>query len=68
MKFQWSEEHERSFQELKKCLITVSILALPDGNEGMVVYRDASKMALGFVLMQHGKVIAYALRQLKDYE
>ena len=34
----------------------------------MVVYSDASKMGLGCVLMQHGKVIAYASRQLKQYE
>ncbi|GKD23639.1 reverse transcriptase domain-containing protein, partial [Tanacetum coccineum] len=29
---------------------------------------DASKKGLGCVLMQHGKVIAYASRQLKPYE
>ncbi|KAL5565172.1 hypothetical protein UlMin_028336 [Ulmus minor] len=68
VKFQWSDERERSFQELKKRLITAPILTIPDGNEGMVVYSDASKMGLGCVLMQHGKVIAYASRQLKDYE
>ncbi|GKB53893.1 putative nucleotidyltransferase, ribonuclease H [Tanacetum coccineum] len=31
-------------------------------------YSDASKNGLGGVLMQHGKVIAYASRQLKPYE
>ena len=65
VKFQWSKECEQSFQELKKHLIIAPILALP---EGLVVYSDASKMGLGCVLMQHGKVIAYVLRQLKDYE
>jgi hypothetical protein len=30
--------------------------------EGLVVYSDASKKVLGCVLMQHGKVIAYASR------
>jgi hypothetical protein len=33
-----------------------------------VVYSDASKKRLGCVLMQHGKVIAYASRQLKAHE
>ena len=33
-----------------------------------VIYSDASKKALGCVLMQNGKVIGYASRQLKDYE
>ncbi|KAJ9544902.1 hypothetical protein OSB04_024609 [Centaurea solstitialis] len=32
------------------------------------LYSDASKMGLGCVLMQRGKVISYASRQLKDHE
>ena len=33
-----------------------------------VVNCDASRVGLGCVLMQHGKVIAYASRQLKRHE
>jgi len=33
-----------------------------------MVYSDASKKGLGCVLMQHGKVIPYASRQLKPHE
>jgi hypothetical protein len=44
------------------------VLTLPSGTEGLVVYSDASKKGLGCVLMQHGKVIAYASRQLKAHE
>ena len=33
-----------------------------------MIYSDASKQGLGCVLMQNDKVIAYAFRQLKDYE
>nr|GFD10450.1 retrotransposon protein, putative, Ty3-gypsy subclass [Tanacetum cinerariifolium] len=32
------------------------------------IYSDASKKGLGYVLMQYGKVIAYASRQLNPYE
>ena len=35
---------------------------------GFVIYSNASRKGLGCVLMQHGKVIAYASRQLKSYE
>ncbi|KAL0411358.1 UNVERIFIED_CONTAM: Transposon Ty3-G Gag-Pol polyprotein [Sesamum latifolium] len=35
---------------------------------GYVVYTDASKQGLGCVLMQNGKVIAYASRQLRPHE
>ena len=33
-----------------------------------MVYSDVSRQGLGCVLMQHGKVVAYASRQLKPYE
>jgi predicted transcriptional regulator len=32
------------------------------------VYNDASKRGLRCVLMQHGRVIAYASRQLKSHK
>ncbi|KAD2393596.1 hypothetical protein E3N88_40573 [Mikania micrantha] len=57
-----------AFEELKKRLTEAPILALPDGNEDMVVYSDVSYLGLGCVLMQRGKVTAYASRQLKSHE
>ena len=68
VKFEWSNDCERSFQELKNKLVTVPILTIPSGSGGFVVYSDASYQGLGCVLMQHGKVVAYASRQLKPYE
>ena len=44
------------------------MLTLPDGVDGFVVYCDASRVGLGCVLMQKGKVITYASRQLKPHE
>ncbi|PON56755.1 Ribonuclease H-like domain containing protein [Parasponia andersonii] len=67
-KFMWTDECEKSFQELKQRLISALVLTIPLGTEGFVIYSDASKQGLGYVLMQSGKVIAYASRQLKDYE
>jgi len=68
VEFQWSEACEKSFLELKERLTTVPILAVPSGSGGYIVYCDASRVRLGYVLMQHGKVIAYASRQLKKHE
>lgn len=68
VKFQWSDACERNFQELKSRLTTALVLTLPEGTDGFVVYCDASRMRLWCVLMQHGKVIAYASRQLKNHE
>nr|GEX50687.1 reverse transcriptase [Tanacetum cinerariifolium] len=63
-----NEERETSFEELKQHLVSAPILTLPSGSGGFQIYSDASKKGLGCVLMQHGKVIAYASRQLKPYE
>ena len=67
-KFNWTEECEASFQELKQKLVTAPILAIPEGNEGYVVCSDASRQGLGCVLIQNGKVVAYASRQLSPHE
>ncbi|GJR54907.1 putative reverse transcriptase domain-containing protein [Tanacetum coccineum] len=63
-----SEEHENAFQTLKDKLCNAPVLALSDGPEDFVVYCNTSGLGLGCVLMQRGKVIAYASRHLKIYE
>jgi len=68
VKYVWSEECQKAFEELKKRLITAPILKMPTGSGDMVIYSDASGQGLGCVLMQHGHVLAYASRQLKPHE
>ena len=63
-KFQWTEACEASFQKLKEKLVTIPVLVLPDIHKDFQVYCDASRQGLGCVLMQDGKVVAYASRQL----
>nr|GFA67148.1 hypothetical protein [Tanacetum cinerariifolium] len=67
-KFVWNEEQEKSFEELKQRLVSTPVLTLPSGSSEFQIYSDASKKGLGCILMQHGKVIAYASRQLKPYK
>ncbi|GKB36865.1 putative reverse transcriptase domain-containing protein [Tanacetum coccineum] len=64
--FDWGEEKELAFQTLKDKLCNAPVLALPDGPEYFAVYCDASELGLGCVLMQRGKVIAYASRHQKE--
>jgi hypothetical protein len=66
--FAWTEDCEASFQEMKHRLTTSPVLALPQEGEPYDVYCDASHLGLGCVLMQQGKVVAYASRQLKTHE
>ena len=67
-KFDWTADCEASFQELKQRLVTAPILVILEGNDGYVIYSDALHQGLGCVLMQHGRVMAYASRQLKPHE
>jgi len=66
--FVWDVHCENNFNELKKQLATTLVLILPKFDEPFVVYCDASELGLGGVLMQDGKVVAYASRQLRIHE
>ncbi|KAI3814153.1 hypothetical protein L1987_18900 [Smallanthus sonchifolius] len=66
--YEWGQKQEDTFQTLKQKLCNAPILTLPNGNDDLVVYCDASNQGLGCVLMQRGKVISYASRQLKIHE
>ncbi len=66
--FIWIDECEESFQKLKECLTIAPVLTLSISGEGYTVCCDASRVGLGCVLIQHGKVVVYASRQLKRQE
>ncbi|MDQ4222765.1 ribonuclease H family protein, partial [Pseudomonas aeruginosa] len=44
------------------------LLVIPKSNVEMTIYMDACGTGLGAVLMQNGRVVAYASRQLKQHE
>lgn len=60
--FVWNHGCEVSFQELKRRLVTAPVLTLPMECVGYVVYTDALKNGLRCVLMEQGRVVAYASR------
>ncbi|KAL5736108.1 hypothetical protein ACOSQ2_030896 [Xanthoceras sorbifolium] len=49
-------------------LVEAPVLIQPVSSKNFVIYSDASHHGLGCVLMQEGKVVAYASRQLKTHE
>ena len=67
-RFVWSNQCQASFEESKRRLTTAPVLVLPDPSKSFSIYCDASHLGLGCVLMQEGRVVAYASRQLRKHE
>jgi hypothetical protein len=61
-KFVWTPKCEEAFHTLRTLLTSAPILAQPDIEKPFDVYYDASGTSLGCILMQEGRVIAYASR------
>ena len=68
VKFEWDDKCQSSFERLKEILVEAPVLIQPTSSRDYTLYYDASKIGLGCVLMQDGKVVAYASRQLKPHE
>jgi transposase InsO family protein len=72
-RFEWTDEEERAFQELKEALIQAPVLIAYDPEKETVVETDCSGYALGGVLRQRGEdgllhPIAYHSRKLTPAE
>ena len=68
VKFEWDDKCQSSFERLKEILVEAPVLIQPTSGRDYTMYSDASRIGLGCVLMQDGKVMAYASRQLKPHE
>ena len=67
-KFEWAEEQDSSFAQLKTALTTAPVLAHPSSDKEFVVSTDASKYAVGDTLEQDRKPVAYLSHRLSDAE
>ena len=64
-KWNWTEEHQKAFDTMKKIIAKEVLLAYPDFNDEFVIHTDASHTQLGAVISQKGKPIAFYSRKLK---
>ncbi|MCO5580276.1 hypothetical protein L7F22_034142 [Adiantum nelumboides] len=61
----WGEfQHQRSFEKLKVAIIAAPVLTIVDPNEPFVLETDASGKAMGAVLMQRGRLVAFERKKL----
>lgn len=73
VKFCWSEDCEKAFDELKKKLVSAPILSYPDSSKQFTLTCDASDKAISYILGQKDSegrhhVIAYGGRSLNKSE
>jgi hypothetical protein len=68
VKFVWNEACEKAFHTLRQHLTSAQVLVQPDNSKPFEVFCDASRTGLGCVLMQEGRVIAYASQALRPHE
>eukprot|EP00253_Pinus_taeda_P029352 PITA_29352 len=65
-KFFWSKSQQKAFIELKDCLCSAPVLALPYLQQPFEVETDAFDYAIGVVLTQHRHPVAYHNETLLD--
>lgn len=69
VKFEWSEQCEKSFNFLKTALTSPPILEYPNFSKEFILQTDASGIAIGSVLCNNNmKPVAYASRPLNKAE
>ena len=64
--FKWIYGDDKSFETLKKKVVELPILPLRDFNKVCQVECDASGSAIGVVLSQEGKIVAFFSEKLND--
>jgi hypothetical protein len=64
--FKWTKEDEKSFKILKEKITKQLILVLPDFEKTFQVRCDASRFAIGAVLIQDNRLVSYFNEKMND--
>ena len=62
VKFEWDDKCQSNSERLKEILVEAPVLIQPTSGRKYTMSNDASRIGFRCVLMQDGKVVAYASR------
>lgn len=68
VKYDWSPQCQEAFDTIKDALTSAPTLVIADPNEPYEVVADASGFAIGAVLLQHGRPVAFESRKMNSAE
>jgi hypothetical protein len=64
VKWQWTEVHQKAFDDMKQVIAKETLMAFPDFTKPFEIHTDASKVQLGACISQDNKPIAFYSRKL----
>jgi hypothetical protein len=68
MTYKWKGACKKAFETLKGILVKVLVLKLPDFDKDFEIHFDASDFAIGGVLVQEGRPVAFDSKKLSETE
>jgi hypothetical protein len=66
--FEWEKTCDKAFEALKDILVKAPMLKLPNFDRDFEIHSDASDFAIGGVLMQEGRPVAFESKKLNKTE
>ena len=66
MKLNWTEVHQKAFEDIKKIMAKETILNCPNFNKVFEIHTDASDRQLGVVISQNGRPLAFYCMKWSD--
>jgi hypothetical protein len=66
--YEWEGTCDEAFETLKGILVKVPMLKLPDFDKDFEIHSDAFDFAIGGVLVQEGKPLAFERKKLSEME
>ncbi len=64
--YEWEEACNEAFETLKGILVKAPMLKLPDFDKDFEIHSDASDFAIGGILMQDGRLVAFESKKLSE--